>query len=96
MSTKTAQQPSPGQPLIELRQVVKRYEGQAGAVTALKGIDLLVDRGELLVITGKSGAGKTTLVNVLTGLDRLTSGQVWVAGTLFLLARMVRVMWILV
>jgi ABC-type lipoprotein export system ATPase subunit len=68
-------------PQIELRQVVKRYEGQGGAVTALKGIDLQVERGEFLVITGKSSAGKTTLVNVLAGLDRLTSGQVWVAGT---------------
>ena len=77
---------APGQrqadgPQIELRQVVKRYEGQGSAVTALKGIDLQIERGEFLVITGRSGAGKTTLVNMLAGLDRLTSGQVWVAGT---------------
>jgi putative ABC transport system ATP-binding protein len=69
------------QPLILLKQVVKRYEGLSGAVVALKGIDLRVRRGEFLVITGKSGAGKTTLVNLLTGLDRCTSGEIWVDGT---------------
>jgi putative ABC transport system ATP-binding protein len=68
------------QPLIHLKQVVKRYEGLSGAVVALKGIDLRVRRGEFLVITGKSGAGKTTLVNVIAGLDRCTSGEIWVNG----------------
>ncbi len=68
-------------PLITLRNVVKIYHGLAGDVTALKGIDLEVKAGEFLVITGKSGAGKTTLVNMLTGLDRVTSGQIWVNGT---------------
>jgi putative ABC transport system ATP-binding protein len=71
----------PGKPLIEMRQVVKRYEGLAGPVIALKGIDLQVQEGEFLILTGKSGAGKTTLVNVLAGLDRCTSGQIWVNGT---------------
>ena len=68
-------------PLVDLRQVVKRYSGLAGDVVALQGIDLRVDRGEFLVITGKSGSGKTTLVNMITGLDRSTSGQIWVSGT---------------
>ena len=69
------------EPLIDLKQVIKRYEGLAGAVVALKGIDLQVRRGEFLVVTGKSGAGKTTLVNVIAGLDRSTAGEVWVDGT---------------
>jgi putative ABC transport system ATP-binding protein len=68
-------------PLIELRQVVKTYHGLAGDVTALKGVDLQVEQGEFLVIVGKSGAGKTTLINMITGLDRATSGEIWVAGT---------------
>jgi putative ABC transport system ATP-binding protein len=67
-------------PLIALRQVVKRYDGLSGSVTALKGIDLEVYAGEFLVVTGKSGAGKTTLVNVLTGLDRCSAGEIWVGG----------------
>jgi putative ABC transport system ATP-binding protein len=59
---------------------VKVYDGYGGAVTALNGIDLQVQEGEFLVVSGKSGSGKTTLVNVLTGLDRCTSGEIWVAG----------------
>jgi putative ABC transport system ATP-binding protein len=68
------------QALIELHQVVKVYNGLAGAVTALNGIDLKILQGEFLVVTGKSGSGKTTLVNIITGLDRSTSGDIWVAG----------------
>jgi putative ABC transport system ATP-binding protein len=68
-------------PFITLRNVVKIYHGLAGEVTALNGIDLDVHPGEFLVITGKSGAGKTTLVNMLTGLDRVTSGEISVNGT---------------
>src|SRR5512142_3301498 len=68
------------QPLIELRNVVKTYHSLAGSVTALQGIDLQVYPGEFLVVTGKSGSGKTTLVNMVTGLDRSTSGEIWVSG----------------
>lgn len=78
MNSATAKAP---QPLIELRRVVKVYESLAGSVTALKGVDLRVFQGEFLVVTGKSGSGKTTLVNMLTGLDRSTSGEIWVDGT---------------
>jgi putative ABC transport system ATP-binding protein len=68
------------EPAIELRRVVKQYQGKAGAVTALKGIDLRVSAGEFVAVLGKSGAGKTTLVNVISGIDRPTSGEVRVAG----------------
>ena len=67
-------------PLIELRNVVKTYHSLAGSVTALQGVDLQVFPGEFLIITGKSGSGKTTLVNIVTGLDRSTSGEIWVDG----------------
>jgi len=70
----------PGQALIDLRQVVKVYPSLAGPVTALKGIELSIQTGEFVVITGKSGAGKTTLINLLAGLDRATSGEIHVAG----------------
>jgi putative ABC transport system ATP-binding protein len=69
------------EPVIDLRQVVKRYRSPAGDVVALKGIDLRVWPGEFLVVTGRSGAGKTTLVNMIAGLDRRSSGEIWVAGT---------------
>ena len=67
--------------LIELNQVVKTYQSAAGTFTALKGIDLQVNEGEFVAVVGKSGSGKSTLLNMLTGIDRPTSGQVWVAGT---------------
>jgi putative ABC transport system ATP-binding protein len=67
--------------LIELRHVVKTFQTAAGTFTALKGIDLQVDRGEFVAIIGKSGSGKSTLVNMITGIDRPTSGEVFVGDT---------------
>ncbi|HEY5670880.1 MAG TPA: ATP-binding cassette domain-containing protein, partial [Anaerolineales bacterium] len=64
-------------PLVRLRGVSKSYQTAAGDFLALSGIDLDVYPGEFLGIIGKSGAGKTTLINILTGVDRLTSGEVW-------------------
>jgi len=61
--------------LIELRNVVKKYEGGAGSFTALKGISLLINRGEFVAVVGKSGSGKSTLLNMETGIDRPTSGE---------------------
>lgn len=66
--------------LIELRQVVKTYETPAGSFTALKGVDLQVDRGEFVAVIGKSGSGKSTLINTITGIDRPTHGEVIIDG----------------
>ena len=65
------------QPLITVRQAVKAYKTPAGDFFALKGIDAEFYPGEFIGILGKSGAGKTTLVNLLTGVDHLTSGEIW-------------------
>jgi putative ABC transport system ATP-binding protein len=67
--------------MIHLDQVVKTYQSTAGAFTALKGIDLVIERGEFVAIIGKSGSGKTTLINMLTGIDRPSDGEVYVADT---------------
>lgn len=67
--------------LIDLRQVVKRYENAAGSFTALAGVDLQVDTGEFVAVVGKSGSGKSTLINIITGIDRPTSGEVLVGDT---------------
>jgi ABC-type lipoprotein export system ATPase subunit len=67
--------------LIHLRDVVKTYQTAAGGFTALRGINLEVDPGEFVAVIGKSGSGKSTLINMITGIDRPTSGEVWVSGT---------------
>ncbi len=67
--------------LIELRKVTKTYRSDAGACHALSGIDLQVEAGEFVAVVGKSGSGKSTLINLITGIDRCTSGELWVAGT---------------
>ena len=68
-------------PLIELRQVDKTYATPSGGVTALCNFDLQVNRGEFVAVIGKSGSGKSTLINTITGIDRPTSGEVFVCGT---------------
>jgi ABC-type lipoprotein export system ATPase subunit len=67
--------------LIQLTNVVKTFETPAGSFDALRGISLRMEGHELAAVIGKSGSGKTTLVNMITGIDRPTSGEVWVAGT---------------
>lgn len=67
--------------LIELNKVVKVYETPAGQFTALKGVDLKVDTHEFVAVVGKSGSGKSTLINMITGIDRPTSGEVYVGDT---------------
>jgi len=66
---------------IDLRQVVKTYEGAAGTFTALKGVSLQVGAGQFVAIIGKSGSGKSTLINMITGIDRPSAGEVIVDGT---------------
>ena len=66
--------------LINLQDVVKTYKTGAGGVTVLKDIDLHVDKGEFVGVVGPSGSGKSTLLNMITGIDRPTSGEVYVGG----------------
>jgi putative ABC transport system ATP-binding protein len=67
--------------LVQLCDVVKVYRTAAGEVRALNGITTEFYRGEFAGIVGRSGAGKSTLVNMITGVDDLTSGQVYVDDT---------------
>ena len=67
--------------LIELRSVIKAYQTAAGEFTALRGVNLQIDRGEFVAVVGKSGSGKSTLINMITGIDRPSSGAVLVGDT---------------
>jgi ABC-type lipoprotein export system ATPase subunit len=68
-------------PMIDLRRVDKYYQSAAGDYHALKSIDLCICGGEFVSIIGKSGSGKSTLLNMITGIDRPTTGEVFVNGT---------------
>lgn len=72
--------PEKKEALIHVRDLTKVYSTAAGDFTALHGVNLDVFPGELLTIIGKSGAGKTTLINLISGVDHITSGQVFING----------------
>ena len=65
---------------IELKDVTRVYPGGNGGIHALDGVDLQVEKGELCIIVGPSGAGKTTVLNLLGGMDTPTSGSILVDG----------------
>jgi ABC-type lipoprotein export system ATPase subunit len=68
-------------PLIELRKIVKTYKTAAGEFPVLKGIDCQMGAGEFIGVIGRSGSGKSTLINMITGIDRPTSGEIFVGET---------------
>ena len=67
--------------LIDLQNIDKFYKTAVGDFPALKNINLQINEGEFVSIIGKSGSGKSTLLNMITGIDRPTTGEVWVNGT---------------
>ena len=66
---------------VELKQVKKVYQMGEITIHAVDGIDFCIEKGEFVVIVGPSGAGKTTVLNILGGMDTASSGEVWVDGT---------------
>jgi ABC-type lipoprotein export system ATPase subunit len=84
LDTQTILQPEVGltqTAIVELHNLQKSYFTPAGAIPALRGLDLSVAPGEFLAVIGKSGAGKSTLVNMITGIDRPDRGEIIIAGT---------------
>jgi putative ABC transport system ATP-binding protein len=68
------------QPLITLRDVSRSYERGADVLHALADVSLTIESGAFVALMGPSGSGKSTLLNLLSGIDRPTAGEVWVAG----------------
>jgi putative ABC transport system ATP-binding protein len=79
-STMESSGPAPGSVLYELHAVTRTFTKGSVAVNALRGIDLQINRGELLVLEGPSGSGKSTLLQLLGALDTPTSGQIRFTG----------------
>jgi putative ABC transport system ATP-binding protein len=65
------------QPIVEVKNLTMTYES---GVTALRGINLTIDKGEFAAIMGPSGCGKSTLLNLIGGLEHPTSGEIWIGG----------------
>ena len=68
------------EPIIEIRNVKKVYRVGSVDIHALRGVDLVINRGDICCIIGRSGSGKSTLLNVLAGLEKVTSGEITIAG----------------
>src|ERR1700677_3595994 len=72
--------PAAADGMIVCDRLVRIYFGEGIEVQALQGLDLLIAERELTALIGAAGSGKSTLVNILAGLDTPTAGTVWVAG----------------
>lgn len=68
--------------VLETRQLIKTYREGVLNVEVLKGVDLTVHAGEMMAIVGASGSGKSSLLQLMGGLDQPTGGEVWLAGKL--------------
>jgi putative ABC transport system ATP-binding protein len=72
--------PVGGEPLLRARNVTKTFPADGVPVPAIRGVDITLRRGEFAAIMGPSGSGKSTLLHLLGGLERPTSGQIWLDG----------------
>jgi putative ABC transport system ATP-binding protein len=69
-----------GRQVLRTVNLTKAFAGDGTVVTAVRGADLALEHGEFVAITGPSGAGKSTLLHMLGGLERPTSGEIWLDG----------------
>jgi putative ABC transport system ATP-binding protein len=72
--------PGAGADLLSARNITKTFSSDGAPVSAVRGIDLVLHAGEFVTIMGPSGSGKSTLLHLLGGLERPTSGEIWLNG----------------
>jgi putative ABC transport system ATP-binding protein len=65
---------------VKLINVIKRYKMGEVIITAVDGVDFEIEKGDFAVVVGASGAGKTTVLNLLGGMDKLDEGSIIVDG----------------
>lgn len=66
--------------VLRVFDLTKEYRSGASLITAVSGVSLRIERGEMVAVTGPSGSGKTTLLSLVGGLEVPTSGEVWFGG----------------
>ena len=66
--------------MLRLERITKNYKVAGGEIKVLKGLDLAFRKNEFVSILGPSGCGKTTTLNIVGGLDKYTSGDLFIAG----------------
>jgi putative ABC transport system ATP-binding protein len=68
------------EPFIYVSNLVKTYETPAGPINVLRGIDMNINPGSFMALVGPAGGGKTTFLNMITGIDKPTTGEIIVGG----------------
>ncbi|GAB4530372.1 MAG: ABC transporter ATP-binding protein [Anaerolineae bacterium] len=66
--------------MVEMQDVHKTFKIRGGEIKALRGVTFSITEGEFVAIVGPSGSGKSTMINMITGIDRPTQGEIYVAG----------------
>ncbi len=71
---------NPSEPIVLVENVTKEYRRNEIVIPVLRGMNLQLDAGDYTALMGPSGSGKSTLLNLIAGLDKPTSGHVYVCG----------------
>ena len=66
--------------ILEVKNISKRYQNYEGEHLAIKNINFRVNRGEFVSIIGPSGCGKSTLLSIIAGLEKKTTGDIYIEG----------------
>lgn len=66
--------------ILEVKNISKRYQNYEGEVLAIKDVNFRVKEGEFVSIIGPSGCGKSTLLSIIAGLEKKTTGEIYIEG----------------